>query len=346
MNRLILRDAPLRTALELYFRTVGIKNYVIDNAVLGIVTGSGIVTRDAFPDNLFPGVTHRIKNNVLFIHQAPTAVLAERVEAVLARKLTSPTIFGEPRRVAGVAFRSGVGAFAMVERGYPTRSEIRIVACGDRFGESQVSAITEQGIVLTEGTQRMEIPLTGLVPLQSGSSGGPPQVRTAIFSDTRLSSVLDLISKAGGPSFTFENLPESYLSCETNGFEVLDFSKILMRLPVALTFTRENGVWKITPRSPSQAVAPRFVSQEDLQQGRAQLPVIFGAPRRVAAVLLGERPLALLETGNPPQTRRQTVTEGDTYESFRVEKITREGIVLNDGTRRFLVPLTPLSPKP
>lgn len=164
MNRLIFRDAPLRTALELYFRTVGIKNYVIDNAVLGIVTGSGIVTRDAFPDNLFPGVTHRIKNNVLFIHQAPTAVLAERVEAVLARKLTSPTI--------------------------------------------------------------------------------------------------------------------------------------------------------------------------------------FGAPRRVAAVLLGEKPLALLETGNPPQTKRQIVTEGDTYESFRVSRIDRDGIVLQNGERRFLVPLTPLSPKP
>ncbi|WP_395088839.1 hypothetical protein [Armatimonas sp.] len=340
MNRLILRDAPLRTALELYFRTVGIKNYVIDNRVLGLVTATGSVTGDAFPTALFPGVAYKIENGVWVIQGAQPD---ERSRVLLQNKLACPTFFGEPRRVAGVALRSQGSPLAIVEHGSPPDSEIRVVARGDHFGEAQVSAITEQGLVLAERAQRLEIPLTGLVPRPDGSPLAIPGVERAVFSDAPLASVLELLLKAGGPRFQFEGTAEGYVSGETT-HSVLP--TIWASLPMALSYRKENDIWHVTKRGNAPPPAPRFVSQEDIQQGRAQLPVIFGAPRRVAAVLLGEKPLALLETGNPPQTKRQTVTEGDTYESFRVEKITREGIVFNDGTRRFLVPLTPLSPKP
>ncbi|WP_395146147.1 hypothetical protein, partial [Armatimonas sp.] len=246
-------------------------------------------------------------------------------------------------RVAGVALRSQGSPLAIVEHGSPPQSEIRVVARDDHFGEAQVSAITEAGLVLTEGKQRLEIPLTGLVPRPGGSPLAIPGGERAVFSDTPLASILELILKSGGPHFKFDGPLEGYMSGETSTSVI---SLLMRSANTPLTYTKENGVWHVKRRGEARPAPPRFVSLEDIQQGRAQLPVIFGAPRRVAAVLLGEKPLALLETGNPPQTKRQIVMEGDTYESFRVEKITREGIVLNNGTRRFLVPLTPLSPKP
>lgn len=341
MNRLIFRDAPLRTALELYFRTVGIKNYVIDNRVLGLVTATSTVTGEAFPTALFPGIVCKIENGVWLIQEATQP--DERSRMLLQNKLACPIFFGEPRRVAGVALRSQGSPLAIVEHGSPPDSEIRVVARGDHFGEAQVSAITEKGLVLAERAQRLEIPLAGLVPRPGGSPLAIPGVERAVFSDAPLASVLELILKSGGPHFKLDSPLEGYISGET-GTSVV--SLLMRSANTPLNYTKENGIWHVTKRGNTPPAAPRFVSLEDIQQGRAQLPVIFGAPRRVAAVLLGEKPLALLETGNPPQTKRQTVTEGDTYESFRVEKITREGIVLNDGTRRFLVPLTPLSPKP
>ena len=56
--------------------------------------------------------------------------------------------------------------------------------------------------------------------------------------------------------------------------------------------------------------------------------------------------LALLETGNPPETLRQFVTEGERQGNLRVVQIAPEGVVLEEGLQRFLVPLTPLAPRP
>lgn len=346
MNRLIFRDAPLRPALELYFRTVGITNYIIDNAVVGIVTGSGMVTREAFPGHLFPGVTHQTKDNVIFIRQLSTAVVDTRVEEMLAKKLTCPLVFGEPRRVAGVAIRGGIGTFAVVERGYPADSEIRIVAFEDRLGQAKVREITDKGIVLSESGQSLAIPLIGLIPRAEGAPIVAPQVRTVIFADTQLSWVLELIRKAGGPELLLEGIPECYVSCERENVEVRDFPKILASLPIpmALAYTRVSGVWKVTPRSQPRAAPPRFVSLEEVRQGRVQLPLVAGAPRRVAGVLLGEKSLALLETSSNSGLQRVIVSEGDSLDGFRVSQIDRTGIVLQKGERRFLVPLVPLNP--
>jgi hypothetical protein len=344
MNRLIFRDAPLRSALELYFRTVGNPNYIIDNAVQGIVTGSGMVERDTFPEHLFPGMAHQIRDNVIFIRQLLTAVVDKRVEEVLAQKLTNPLVFGEPRRVAGVAIRGGMGTFALLERGYPVDSEIRIVGIEDRFGEAKVREITDKGIVLSQSGQSLAIPLTGLIPRVGEAPIAASQVRTLIFADTSLSWVLELIRKAGGPELQWEGIPESYISAELENIEMRDFPKILASLPIALAFTRANGVWKITPRSQPRATPPRFVSLDEVSQGRVQLPLVAGAPRRVSVVLLGERPLALLETGKLPALQRQVVAEGDLLDGFRVSQIERMGVVLQKGDRSFLVPLVPFNP--
>jgi hypothetical protein len=38
------------------------------------------------------------------------------------------------------------------------------------------------------------------------------------------------------------------------------------------------------------------------------------------------------------------VSEGDSLDGFRISRIDRDGLVLQKGERRFLVPLVPLNP--
>ena len=338
MNRLIFRDAPLRTALELYFRTVGITNYVIDNKVMGLVTGNATVTAEAFPKALFPSVTYEVTNEIWMVLKATQD---ERFDAFRQNKLTCPSIFGEPRRVAGIALRSQGGPLAIVEQGSPPQSEVRIVARGDHFGEAQVSAITEQGLVLAERAQRLAIPLTGLVPRPAGAPTAVPGLERAVLADAPLSSVLELIVKAGGPQLLFEGTPEGYVSGETASNVIL---LLMQSSNVPLTYTKENGGWHVRTRGRGQPTPPRFVSLEEVRQGRVQLPLVAGAPRRVAGVLLGERSWALLETSSPLGLQRMILSEGEPFESFRVSRIDRTGVVLKKDERSFLVPLVPLNP--
>lgn len=162
-----------------------------------------------------------------------------------------------------------------------------------------------------------------------------------IFCDALLTSLMPLVEKTGGPSFQLKALPESYVSGEVESSSLM---KIFASLPMALTYTKEDNIWIITPRSQSRSAPPRFVSLDEVSQGRVQLPLVAGAPRRAAAVLLGERPLALLETGKLPALQRQVVAEGDLLDGFRVSRIERAGIVLQKGERSFLVPLVPFNP--
>jgi hypothetical protein len=111
-----------------------------------------------------------------------------------------------------------------------------------------------------------------------------------------------------------------------------------------LSYRKENGVWHVTKRGNMPPSPPRFVSLEDVRQGRVQLPLVAGAPRRVAGVLLGERSLALLETSSSLGLQRMVVSEGDSLDGFRISRIDRDGLVLQKGERRFLVPLVPLNP--
>ena len=114
--------------------------------------------------------------------------------------------------------------------------------------------------------------------------------------------------------------------------------------PVPLTYTKENGVWIVIARSRAPfPLAPRFVSWGDYQARRAEVPMIFGKPRRVSAVLFGpskEQRWAILETGNPPQMKIALVTVGQAM----VGEVQHNGVVLQEKGKRFLVPLTSLAP--
>jgi hypothetical protein len=339
MNRLIFRDAPLRTALELYFRTVRINNYIIENTVMGLVTGSDNVTSETFPKALFPGVSHVQQNGVWIVREA---IPDERFAALSQNKLACPKVLGTPYRVAGIAFRSQDGPLAIVEQGSPPDSNVRIVALGEHFDGAEVSAITQQGLVLKEGKQRLEIPLTGLVTQSIDTKTvTSPKPEKAFFADAPLASVLEMILISGGPRIQFGGPVEGYMSGETSTSVI---SLLMKSANTPFTYSKKNEIWYVKPRAEALPAPPRFVSLEDVQQGRVQLPVICGAPRRVAGVLLGEKALALLETGNPPQTKRQLVTEGDFMDGFRVSQIERSGVILQKGERRFLVPLVPLNP--
>jgi hypothetical protein len=145
-------------------------------------------------------------------------------------------------------------------------------------------------------------------------------MRTIILRDTPLASFAELLTQVNGVPYQFEEMPESYLSGETNA-SLLTF--LMRALPMAMTYTKVNGVWHIRPRGERRTVAPQFVSLEDVRQGQVQLPVIAGAPRRTAAIVLGDKPVALLEAGNPPKS---------------------QDLMVREGERRFLVPLVPLNP--
>jgi hypothetical protein len=110
------------------------------------------------------------------------------------------------------------------------------------------------------------------------------------------------------------------------------------------TYSKKNEIWYVKPRAEALPAPPSFVSLEDVRQGRVQLPLVAGAPRRVAGVLLGERSLALLETSSSLGLQRMVVSEGDSLDGFRISRIDRDGLVLQKGERRFLVPLVPLNP--
>jgi len=67
-----LKDAPVRTTLEMMFKQAGIKNYVIDNSVSGFITMK--LTDLEFENSLkivirnsFPALTYTKENDVWIV---------------------------------------------------------------------------------------------------------------------------------------------------------------------------------------------------------------------------------------------------------------------------------------
>lgn len=370
-----LKDAPLRVALELLFKAHGYSQYLLADTVAGVAT---VTTSAPFGKPLeslardFPQLLVEEKNGVLRVSLRGPAALPQDL---LYGWYENPALDGTPRRVAGVALQEGKPLAALVETGNPPESVVQLVKVGETvpldapghpalrsindWPEPVVERLTPQGIVLQwtdfrvrggkllSSARHQELFLTGW---QRRTAPALPTAPTkqpgwqVVLCDAPSRAVFELC-------FAAQKIQNYVLDRDMSGVlntELVDvpLNTLWMRLsPVAMRYVKENGVWVAAPIAPQKGVpAPRFVSWDDYQAGSATVPVIAGTPRRVSAVFLAPKPeksWALLETGNPPQSRVERVREGE----GAVEEIRREGVVLREGTQRILVPLIPLAKK-
>lgn len=370
-----LKDAPLCVALELLLKAHGYFNYVIAADVIGVITVTTYAPYGKPEESLvndFPQLRVDQKNGVL--------LLSSRVPVELPKDLLSgwyenPTVDGTPRRVAGVALQDAKPVAALIETGNPPESMLQLVKAGETvpldapghpalrdindWPEPVVERLTPQGIVLQwtdfrvrggkllPSARHQELFLTGwrrrTAPVPPPSPTKQPGWHV-VLCDAPSRAVFELC-------FAAQKIQNYVLGRDLGGVlntELVDvpLTTLWMRLsPVAMRYEKENGVWSAAPIAPQKGVpAPRFVSWDDYQAGRATVPLIAGIPRRVSAVFLAPKPeksWALLETGNPPHATVERVTE----DIGAVERIQREGVVLREGNQRLLVPLTPLAKK-
>ncbi|WP_309710518.1 hypothetical protein [Armatimonas sp.] len=364
---LVYRDAPLRISLELLFRAHGVKQYRLDPAISGMITQTTkapLGKLGAHFEGAFPGLKLTVNEGTY--------------EVSATHKLRFPLVLelgfleiDYVRRIAGVALKNGRGVLAILETGDPPDSELKILGLGEQVPDTPhldgydwdttITAITAQGATIREvdGYQKGStykrrinhyryrvIPLTSLKLRSEPRDEHVPRTKTGnhcfvVLRDAPIRLFFEFLFKKVilTNNWIIDQRVSGFMSGEYSGQSM---TGIWMRtLLIPLKLLKENNVWIVAPRAATRFPLPPKYAKPD----RAEAPVIYGAKRRVSAILENEKSVrwALLETDG----KTEGVQVGSkTQDGLRVLAIERTGVVLTNAKLSFEVPLTYLIPAP
>jgi hypothetical protein len=368
---LVYRDAPLCISLELLFRAHGVKQYRLDPAIGGMITQTTkapVGNLVAHFENAFPGLKLTVNEGTYEV----SATHKLRFPLVLELGfLENDYVSGAKRRIAGVALKNGRGVLAILETGDPPDSELKILGLGEQVPDTPhldgydwdttIEAITTQGATIREvdGYQKGStykrrinhyryrlLPLTSLKLRSEPRDEHVPRTKTGnhcfvALRDAPIRVFFEFLFKKVilTNNWIIDQRVSGFMSGEYSGQSLTGIWMPTLLIP--LKFLKENGVWIVSIRAGTLFPLPPKYAKPD----RAEAPVIYGAKRRVSAILENEKSVrwALLETNG----KTEGVQVGSkTQDGFRVLAIERTGLVLTDGTLSFAVPLTYLVPAP